>query len=1115
MRLNYLAPILLIASAFLHTSCGLGYVMIALPGGVVTTYSFPVTVTLTGSWIPNTLSVTLNGTDITGSFSGGPKVYTATLVPGAPLRDANTITAHAQLSNGGGAFQTRNFDYEPPGKARVVEITSDSQRITGPLGHSRIGDYVLENGLARFVVQNVGQRDLYSVGQYGGNIIDAELVGNEGVDNFLEVQPGFNVETVINADTLDVVNDGQDGTDAILRTCGPDDLLDFANPSSQVTDLGLTFPALADDKDLEIEGCTTYTLSPDTDPDDPQDYVRIDTEVFNNEPLAGPNPDPLPLIVGDWLNPAGEVETLAHSTSIAPSSTTPRANGIGPPVTTTIGALSFFGYDEAQGTDYSFVEPIDATYASFAFISGVLVVLHQDNVLLTLIGAPPSFTVAAGASKTFTRYFGVGDGDGSNAYELEQRVNGTSAGTLEGCISVAGTPVAGAKVTAGLRLLNFSDATMALSTEILGSMVSRSGACPNYSGDVRAGSVVVTAAKKGHLYPGGGLFPAGTIVTITAGATTVHNIDLAATGRLHVNVDDESASPIPARVTVVGFDPSPPLIKVGPSLPGFGGSDLGVFDDASDRQPFGLAAVGYTDASGSVEFDLEPGVGTYHVYVSRGTEYSAFRTASPITITASSTTTVNAEIARVIDTPGFVSSEFHVHGIRSADSRVSDVHRVEAYSSEGVENVVMTDHHVHTDLNPAIADAGLGSFLTATIGEEITTFDYGHFNAYPLLLDATSPTRTYTPNGLTQLSGGNTDWAKAAPVGMDFPAYGALNSTPAEIFTLATAGPLSTAATTVQINHIGSHFAPLKIDTTGVPPSDAMSDTERAVRRLPSTGAVANLYHHFPALELWNGNDRGHQSEFLDERIGIWFNLLNQGLSTTFIADTDSHRFTNLRSAGARTWTASPTDSPASIAPADVAASVDAGRAVGGQGIYVQTRLLATDGSGDVADLTLAGSTSMTDANGDVDLEITVQAPHWAEWDRIEIYANAATTPVDVLEPYLYTATPTAVLDEGDCDPTTTGDGDFDITVTADIGGVTGADRLSASLIHSFTGLTADTWFVVVVKGTDGECSPMFPVYPDDLATGSNGTLADLVDGNVGESGVMALGATNALYFEP
>jgi hypothetical protein len=43
----------------------------------------------------------------------------------------------------------------------------------------------------------------------------------------------------------------------------------------------------------------------------------------------------------------------------------------------------------------------------------------------------------------------------------------------------------------------------------------------------------------------------------------------------------------------------------------------------------------------------------------------------------------------------------------------------------------------------------------------------------------------------------------------------------------------------------------------------------------------------------------------------------------------------------------------------------------------------------------------------------------------------------------------------------------------------------------------------------------MFPVYPDDITQGTNTTLAQLVDGNVGQGGVMALGATNALYFEP
>lgn len=59
---------------------------------------------------------------------------------------------------------------------------------------------------------------------------------------------------------------------------------------------------------------------------------------------------------------------------------------------------------------------------------------------------------------------------------------------------------------------------------------------------------------------------------------------------------------------------------------------------------------------------------------------------------------------------------------------------------------------------------------------------------------------------------------------------------------------------------------------------------------------------------------------------------------------------------------------------------------------------------------------------------------------------------------------------------------------------------------------------MAVVKGSDGLCSPMFPIYPDDLAVVPNITapdvLAALVDGNVGEDGTMALGFTNALYYE-
>jgi hypothetical protein len=1091
-----------VASLLLGAPCGNSHqILITDPPPVVDTFSFLVEFQVMGAIDPDSLEVEINRVSILDRVSGGPEHFTATIDPGAPLRDNNVLQVRADRADHGKLVATRAFRYLPPGKARAREIEDPEDLIRGPLGHSRIGDFLLENGTARFAIQDVGQRELYSVGQYGGNLIDAELVGRPGMDNFLEVQPGLNIETVINAQSVEIVNDGQDGTAAVIRTCGPDDLLDFVNPSSQVVDLGLAFPPLADDRDLEIEACTSYSLAPLAG------FVRVDTEVFNNEPSPGPLPDPLPLFVGDWLNPAGELDTYNRG----PSTITPTASGVGPPVTSTLGTLGFYGFDEAAGVDYAFTQvplpPPNTTLGSFVFVSGVLVVLHSQNALLTLIGADPvRFRVASGGSNTYTRFLGVGDGSPSNAVDLENEVRGFASGTVEGCVSVAGTPVAGARVSVGTNLfLN--------SQKLFSHFRTRPGPCPNYSGSVLPGSYAAVAGLPGHPYEGGALLPPAKPVNVVAAATSSVDFDLPATGGLRVNAVDESGAPIPARVTVVGFDPSPEATVAGPALPGFGGSRQGVLLDTSDFLPYGIAAVGYTDATGTVEFPLEPGVSLYHVFVSRGSEYSAFRTASPITVAAGSTTVVNAQIARVLDTSGFVSSDFHVHGIRSADSRVSDLHRVQSYSAEGVENVIMTDHHVHTDLRPAIADAGLGAFLTATVGEEITSFDYGHWNAYPLLIDPSSPHATYSADGSIQLSGGSTDWAQAAPPGQDFPVHGALNATPAEVVALATAGALSTPDTTIQINHVSSHFQPLKIDTSLVPPRDLMTDLERARRRLPSTAAVPNLFQHYPALELWNGDARSHQAEFLVQRIGIWMNHLNQGLRTTFIADTDSHHFTNLNTAGARTWTASPTDAPAAIDGADVAAAVVTGRAVGGQGVYVQTRLLATDGSGDAADLSLAGDTAMTDATGNVVLEIQVQSPAWARWDRVEVYANAATATAG--SPFLFGATPTVVLDEGDCNPATLGDGDFDVTVTPSVGGVGGADRLSATLSVPFGPLATDTWFVVVVKGTDGQCAPMYPIYPDDLNQAANTTLAQLVDGNVGQGGVLALGATNALYFEP
>jgi hypothetical protein len=198
--------------------CGPLGIEILAPERRVEDFSFEVSFEITGEIEAGSLEVTINGESILDRISGGP-LYTATIDPGPPLRNQNLLVVKAvAASNGQPATRVRPFRYKPPGKAVAKRITRSKDLIRGPLANSRIGDWLLANGEARFVIQDVGQRDLYSVGQYGGNIIDAEVVGRPGLDNFLEVQAGLNIETVVNAQTVEIVNDGQDGTAAILRS---------------------------------------------------------------------------------------------------------------------------------------------------------------------------------------------------------------------------------------------------------------------------------------------------------------------------------------------------------------------------------------------------------------------------------------------------------------------------------------------------------------------------------------------------------------------------------------------------------------------------------------------------------------------------------------------------------------------------------------------------------------------------------------------------------------------------------------------------------------------------------------------------------------------------------
>ena len=131
-----------------------------------------------------------------------------------------------------------------------------------------------------------------------------------------------------------------------------------------------------------------------------------------------------------------------------------------------------------------------------------------------------------------------------------------------------------------------------------------------------------------------------------------------------------------------------------------------------------------------------------------------------------------------------------------------------------------------------------------------------------------------------------------------------------------------------------------------------------------------------------------------------------------------------------------------------------------------------------------------------------MQAPPWAHFDRIEVYANGLPAPdakSDVPSPYLFSAGPPAVtLLEGDCDPATPTARTATSTSTIVTSPGPGRRAPGGHADGALHGADQDTWFVVVVRGTDGVCEPMFPVHPRSLNTTGNTTLANLLDGNLG-----------------
>jgi len=1012
--------------------------------------------------------------------------------------------------------------------ASVKKIANTADCVAGPMSRCRVDDYLMANDKIRVVVQSL-QRNIFGIGQFGGQIIDADLVRSSGPDrdNFEEWSISLNIENTAHYTSLSIINDGSNGGPAILRATGVDDLLDFLNPSTVVAGFGFPFPASADDKDLPVTVMTDYILDPG------KNYVRVETTIQN---MGGTQ---LKIFFGEFINGSGEVPLFEPG------------YGFGEPLVTTscpltpqnlCNFIAYKGEGGADGVSYGYIHDVPASTAFNT--AGVSVPQLGVEVLLALIGlAQPPFTIepmsVPGDALEFTRYFVVGNGTVSSITDARNEIKCLATGRLQGTVTAGGNPAIRADVAI---LGNVADgpgtasglATLASKNEVTHTLTDNAG---NYSLTLPIGSYTVIANIDGYPYEGGGSTPMSHPVTISAFSTTTQDLALPATGSLRVTAVDGDSDPIAFKASVVGFDPSPDPLITQTIAGGLVRNTTGVFNDRTkDNVPFGLAKTFFVGPSGDSDVvPIEPPTDPdgYQVVVSHGPEFSIDSiNVTPAQVSAGAV--VNAQVERVIDSTGFISADFHVHCINSADSRIPEAERVRTELAEGMDFFTPSDHEFLSDFHNAVSAAGATGLISVATGQEITTFDYGHFNAWPLTIDP------------TQVNGGAVDHGGAAPDGQDFPSYGNYSEPPVNIIALARHLP-SPGASTVQINHIHSHFSldgnsGLAIDTGMTPPQ---SHVPGVARRL--NPALTNYFTDtFDALEIWIGDNRQQMFDnFLGQvptgrggNIGDWFNMINQGIVRTGVADSDTHTRIQSVAGFPHTMVASPSDDAGDLEPLapTLSSNVNAGRAFGTNApmVRVTAHAVSTGESagldvgrctGAVPCTSVADCKPCTDddqcamgesctalptllrtSDGAVDIVVDVQSPTWAQFDKVEFYVNPATTKrtltglqtgAGAINVNRYQITPTVVNN-----------------VTPSLVPVGGSNRLQASTTLNLTGLTADAWVVVLVKGTDGVSKPLFPVLPADLKTTGNSTLAQLTDGNLGENGITALAFTNPILID-
>jgi len=579
-----------------------------------------------------------------------------------------------------------------PGEARagIVREGAEDVLFGGVNAEGRAGDIKLYNDRVQLVIQ--GAHRSHGIVDIGGHIIDADLVGNGvGRDTLEDQFIAFGLGRLFHADSVEVVSDGTDGGDAVVRSVGTDVTWQyltglFEREEPTVPPLGLR---IEQEVRLPPDAWTaTLTVTFTNESSEPVAFEPRDGVLSSGEDLhqwapgaglAGPEDDERTLV-------GVTGETGEATLSLWPATGTFRAEGLG-----------------ALGGDL-----------------GITTVTH------------PQITLAPGTSQSITRYFAVAP-DIATAEAERLATQGTTLATVSGRVLEGAEGVAGARVW-----FTDSDAAHGFAiTDTAGAWSARLPVGETFSAwpvaqahdemtdiddSLRYGPQAAPAVQERHLErvrEGGPAFPwavgratpAATELTVAAGVELDLQVPPRSSARFALA--DSDGAPLPGVVEIRAVD-------VPTTVP------EALWD--AFAIPSGLAMRGWT-ASGTLDVPLPPG--TYRAVVGHGQRHAQARI-EEIVVAEGQTVEVPVVLAEQIPRDGWLTLDSHLHAAPSMDGALGMAHRLVTCAATGVDLPILTDHDRLVDYAPLAEALGLDALMKTTTGVEVTSTLRGHINLYPI-----------------------------------------------------------------------------------------------------------------------------------------------------------------------------------------------------------------------------------------------------------------------------------------------------------------------------------------------------------------------------------------------